>query len=401
VSDCLPTIALLFAQFAAYHTDRCEAVARRLAGRADVLAVEVCSASRAYAWEQSGEVPGARKVTLFPGEAYEQVSVWRRLWAQFRLLRNCRMVLVGIGYNERDIIVLSWLLWLLRVRVVLLSESKFDDFPRNAAFEQFKALLLLPYRAAIVGARRHMAYFRFLGFRRRPLLPGYDTVGIERVRREAGGIATALPLAFAERPFIYVGRFIEKKNLWGLLDGYAAYAEHAGIGARRLVLIGSGPQEAELRSRVEALNLGAMVEFPGFLTSQEVSRRLGGSLALVLVSKVEQWGLVVNEALAIGLPAIVSTAVGASDVLVRNLVNGYVVECGSPDGIAKAMTLLSGNEALWRAMSAASLERAWRGDAERLADAVELLLDPASEPALGRMRQFIAEMGPEPEKGQV
>lgn len=363
--------------------------------------MEVCPASATYAWEQSGEVPGARKVTLFPGEAYERVSPWRRLWAQFCALRGCRMVLVGIGYNERDIVVLAWLLWLCRVRVVLMSESKFDDFPRRLTFERFKSLLLTPYRAAIVGARRHMAYFRFLGFRRRPLLTGYDTVGIERIRRQAGGIPAVQATPYAERPFLYVGRFVEKKNLLGLLDGYAAYARQAGAAARRLVLAGSGPQEAELKARVVELNLAGKVEFPGFLTAGEVPRRLAGALALVLVSTVEQWGLVVNEALALGLPAIISNAVGAGDVLVRNLVNGYVVEGGSTDGIARAMTALGSSEALWRAMSAASLERAWMGDAERLADAVELLLDPATEPALGRMRQFLEAMGPQPEKGQV
>lgn len=396
-----PRIALLFAQFAAYHVDRCEAVARRLAGRAEVLAVEVCASSQTYAWEPSGEVAGARKLTLFAGEDYEKVPLLRRFAAQFRALRHCDTVLVGIGYNERDIMMLSWLLPLLGVRMVMMSESKYDDFPRSRLFERFKALLLLPYRAAIVGARRHMAYARLLGFRRRRVLPGYDTVGVERIRMQAGGKLATDGADFAARPFVYVGRFVEKKNLLGLLDGYAAYAATAGTTARRLVLVGSGPQEAELKARADALGIAGLVDFPGFLSAGEVSRMLPGALALLLVSTVEQWGLVVNEALALGLPVVVSPAVGAGDVLVRDGVNGHVVEGGSPAAIASAMAVLGQDEAQWRAKCAASLERAWLGDVERLADAVELLLDPAAEPALGRMRQFIDAMAPGPAKGQV
>ncbi len=386
-------IALLWSQFAAYHIDRCAAVARRLEGRAEVLAVEVASASATYAWETSGEVPGARKVTLFPGRSYESIPPIGRLRAQFRALRRCDMVFVGIGYNERDIVLLSWLLWLCRVEVVLMSESKFDDFPRRLGFELFKSWLLTPYRAAIVGGARHMDYMRLLGFRRRRVLPGYDGVGIGRIGAESGSAPAPGGIGFAERHFVYVGRFVEKKNLPELVEAYAAYAAAAGPGARRLVLAGSGPAEPQLRLQVAGLGIAGLVDFPGFLPAHEVSRLLARALALVLVSTVEQWGLVVNEALAAGLPAIVSGEVGARDALVRNLVNGYVVERGSVAGLAKAMAALAGDEAHWREMAAASHRRAWLGDTERFADAAELLIDPGAEPAASRLQQFLAELG--------
>ncbi len=205
----------------------------------------------------------------------------------------------------------------------------------------------------------------------------------------------------AARPFVYVGRFVEKKNLLELVEGYAAYAGATGRRARPLVLAGSGPIEASLRQRIAELGISGQVEFPGFLSADDVSRLLARSLALVLVSSVEQWGLVVNEALAAGLPVIVSTAPGSRDALVRNLVNGYVVEAGSTDGLALGMSALAGDEALWRRMSAASLARAWMGDTERLADAVELLIEPAAEPAAGRMARFQAELGQIPQRGQA
>ncbi|MDP9057072.1 MAG: glycosyltransferase [Pseudomonadota bacterium] len=391
-SSRLPQVALLWSQFAAYHVDRCEAVAARLAGRAEVIAVEVATTSTTYAWAPSGEVAGARKVTLFPGESRESIAPLRLLYRQFRLLRRCRMVFLGVGYNEVDIILLSWLLRLCGVYVVTFSESKFDDLPRRAGFELGKALALLPYRAAVVGARRHMDYFRFLGFHRRAVLPGYDSVRLARVLAQGGGVPAPAGTPHGQRHFIFIGRFVEKKNLGDLIEGYAAYCAAAGSAAHRLVLVGAGPQEPAIRARIAALCITDKVDMPGFLGPEGVSRLLADALALALVSSVEQWGLVVNEALAFHLPVIVSGAVGARDALVQNLVNGYVIDNGSATGIAQAMTALA-DEANWRRLVTGSRDLAWLGDTERLADAVELLFDPGANAAAIRIARFKAAIG--------
>ena len=132
---------MLWAQFADYHADRCEAVARHLDGRAVVVAVEVATASQTYAWAPSRDLALARKITLFPGQVLETIGLWKKLWAQFMALRQCDVVCCGVGYNEPDIIILSWLLRLCGVRLILMTDSKFDDKPRSLWFEAFKALL--------------------------------------------------------------------------------------------------------------------------------------------------------------------------------------------------------------------------------------------------------------------
>jgi glycosyltransferase involved in cell wall biosynthesis len=384
----LPRIGMLAAQFAAYHVDRCAALARRFAGRAEVVAVEVASTSSTYAWKPSGEIPGAVKQTLFPGQGFEQIGRLRRWRAQFRALRGCKIVLIGIGYNQPDIILLSWTLRACGVQVIMLTESKFDDHPRRLGREWLKRLLLASYNGAIVGGQRQIGYARFLGFGRRPVLPGYDGVDVMRIRAQADAALGGRSIAWEDRDFVFVGRFVSKKNLETLLEGFAAYARAAGPQARRLQLIGSGELEAALRARAEALGIADRVIFPGFLDAAEVSARLAEALALILVSTEEQWGLVVNEALAVGLPVVVSTAVGSRDALVRNLINGYVVEPGSIAGIAQALGELSASQEGWLRMSEASRARAWLGDADRLADAVEILLDADAKEAGERLALF-------------
>lgn len=388
----MESVALVWAQFAAYHMDRCEAVARRLAGRCLVQGIEIATTSDSYAWEPSGELSHAEKITLFPGQALQDISAWQRFRALLRATWRSQTVCIGVSYAEPEVIALTWLLRLCGKRVIAFSESKFDDVARSIWLELLKSLALSCYSAAIVGGARHIAYFHFLGFRRRPVLPGYDTVGVERIRNQAVARPAGPERDFAERPFVFVGRFVEKKNLYRLIDGYRAYKDLAGQAARRLVLVGSGELEPDLRQKIAGLGVTGDIDLPGFLGAGEVAQVLAGALALVLVSCEEQWGLVVNEALAVGLPVIASGQVGSCDALVRNLVNGFVVESGSAEAIGRAMYEMAADAGQWQDMAKASRARAWLGDAERLADAIELLLFPGAEPAGERCRAMLGEM---------
>jgi glycosyltransferase involved in cell wall biosynthesis len=119
-----------------------------------------------------------------------------------------------------------------------------------------------------------------------------------------------------------------------------------------------------------------LVHFRGFLQTQEISRAYGTSLALLLPSIEEQFGNVVPEAQAMGLPVILSDNCGSRDVLVRSGVNGFVVEPDNPVGMAFFMKLMSEDESLWRNMCFASQQFVERADTGRFADAVEALLAP-------------------------
>ena len=385
-------IGLIWAQFAAYHIDRCEAVARRFEGRATILAVEVATTSNDYAWEPSGDIAGGRKITLFPGRSFDQLSTWQRFRATWAAVRTCDWVCIGLSYAELSTVLLVAMLRLTGKRVVVFSESKHDDKPRSAPGELAKRLILSFYTAAIVGATRHIAYFRMLGFRRRAVLPGYDGVGLDRVRAQGGWQLAPGGRAFESRDFVFVGRFVDKKNLPHLVESFARYVVIAGTSARRLVLVGSGPDEPRLRAMVDALALAERVEFPGFMPAEAVSRTLANGLALVLPSVEEQWGLVVNEALAFGLPVIVSRQVGSRDALVRDGINGHVVASDSVEQLAQAMLDISRDRSRWEAKVAASHRRAWLGDCDRLADALELLIEPQNPAARANVDRFLAEL---------
>jgi len=96
-----------------------------------------------------------------------------------------------------------------------------------------------------------------------------------------------------------------------------------------------------------------------------------------LPSIEEQFGNVIPEAQAMGLPVILSDNCGGRDLLVRSGVNGFVIEPDNARGMAFFMGLLSEDEGLWRKMCLESQLFAERADSARFAEAVEALITPA------------------------
>jgi glycosyltransferase involved in cell wall biosynthesis len=95
---------------------------------------------------------------------------------------------------------------------------------------------------------------------------------------------------------------------------------------------------------------------------------MNSALCLVTPSNEEQWGLVVNEALAFDLPVVASTVVGATEILVRNGVNGFLVEADNAEGLAFMLALVDGDEQLWRRLRDGARAMADRGDVARFVE---------------------------------
>src|SRR5206468_501416 len=98
---------------------------------------------------------------------------------------------------------------------------------------------------------------------------------------------------------------------------YARYRMAAGPGAWSLVVLGDGVLRGDLEQLRTELNLGDHVLFPGFKQYDELPAYYGLATAFIHASMVEPWGLVVNEAMAAGLPVLVSARCGCAWDLVE------------------------------------------------------------------------------------
>lgn len=365
-----PAVIFVWENFGPYHVDRLEAAGRALGDTHRVIGIEIAGSSSIYAWNRTDAVADFERVTLFPDRAFASIPAWRQLSAMLRACLRTRAHHIFLCHVTRiDTFLLALGLRLLGRRVYVMTESKFDDKPRSLWFEFAKKSVYLPYNGALVGGQRHGEYMRFLGFRAKSIVQGYDTVSGDRVRRLAGAPPAPDGVAYGERHFTIIARLVPKKNLAMALEAYATYRRQMGPQARDLRLCGSGELETELRRKASDLGLSGEI-FQGFIQAPDIARVLASTLALILPSTEEQWGLVVNEAVAMGVPILCSTNIGARDLLVRTGVNGFIFEPDNPAGLAYFMGRLSADENEWRRLAAGSTRLAALADTANFGTAV-------------------------------
>lgn len=363
-----PKIAFVWDKFGPYHMDRCGAVSSELGEVADVLACQIASGSEVYAWAPQTSSDSFELLTLFPGVNIEQTN-WLSRFRRLRVALHGSDWAFLAGYQRLDIFLLAHYLRMTGTKVFVMYASKFEDLPRHLYRELGKMIMFRPYSGALVGGDLQRSYLRFLGFRKRPIVFGYNSVNMDRVRNGAGRAAPD-GIAFQDRPFVVVSRFVQKKNLHALVAAYARYRELAGDNARRLVAIGSGALELDLHRQAVSLGVNDMIKWTGFLQAPELAQELACGLAILLPSEEEQWGLVINEAQAFNLPAVISDRVGARSTLVRQWVNGFIVEPNNIEGWARAMLSLSSDEALWLRFVENTRKYRALGDTRRFASGV-------------------------------
>ncbi|MGK5448192.1 glycosyltransferase family 4 protein [Streptomyces radiopugnans] len=173
-----------------------------------------------------------------------------------------------------------------------------------------------------------------------------DGVPAERIHAIPSGFAPDLftrerpdPFPYLPRPRVaYVGRLAAQKDVGTLLDAFARLPS----GGARLLVVGDGPQRAQLQARARPLS--DRVHFTGFLPHEQVPAVLAHVDVLVVPSRYEELGSVLVEAMAAGLPVVASRVGGIPD-LVRDGHNGLLVPPGDAAAFARAVGRLLGDPA--------------------------------------------------------
>jgi glycosyltransferase involved in cell wall biosynthesis len=158
---------------------------------------------------------------------------------------------------------------------------------------------------------------------------------LSAVEREAARLALRAGFGCRDRVALFVGRLVPSKGVAELLDAWEALAPGLREGWT-LLLLGSGPFEERVRRAAEARARGEIVHVRA-VPPAEVAAFYAGADLLVLPSLEEPWGLVVNEALAAGLPVCCSRLAGCADELVREGETGFLFDPRVAEDFAAAL----------------------------------------------------------------
>lgn len=152
--------------------------------------------------------------------------------------------------------------------------------------------------------------------------------------------------------FLYVGRLWWQKGIDSLIDAFGQIRRR-GIDAS-LLLVGDGPDRTRYEAQVKSMDLRP-VRFTGFVQQLELAGMYALADAFVFPTRGDPYGLVVDEAMASGLPIISSTSAGEIASRVVEGENGYLVPLDDPDLLARAMARLAENSANSARMGEVSL----------------------------------------------
>ncbi len=148
---------------------------------------------------------------------------------------------------------------------------------------------------------------------------------------------------------ISVGSFIPRKGFDILIDSWANVNPDYN-----LLIIGGGPEKDNLNKQIEELKL-KNVTLLDFVTTEKLMDYYKACDLFVMPTREDIWGLVINEAMANGLPIITSDKCVAGVELVKNNINGYVVPLEEPETLARKINEILSNDDLANAMSAENL----------------------------------------------
>ncbi len=387
------TICCLEPVLAPYSIPRFRAL-QALRPDCSVRVMALGATERMREWKVQKQDLGFEYLEAVPGETVENIEP-RLLAARVRQwLDDCdpqAVVITGYYYPAMRAAA-QWARRHGRASVYM-GDSQRVDRPRIALREWLKGWWVRRhYDSAFVAGERAADYLTGMGFPRERIWTGYDVVdndtiasGAADARAAASELRTRLGLP--DRFFLFVGRFSGEKNLPRLLEAYAGYRQAAGRQAWGLVMVGRGPQDGLLQRRAQEID---GVVFAGFQQADQLPAYYGLASCLVLPSLSETWGLVVNEAMAAGLPVLVSPRCGCVPELVRSGWNGYLCDPLDIAGMTRSMAVLSSPETDIDAMGAASRRIVDLYTPETWAQG----LDDCIERTVARSQKPVVEMAP-------
>lgn len=305
--------------------------------------IEFGRVSKVYDWKPiEVRVPYAREILSDGPSQYQSIpQLFKLIRSLLKTLNRIQPdVVVLNGYQQpTTLAALAWSKF-HRKPAILLSESKEDDAPRKWLTEVIKKALVSQYHSALVGGIKHKDYLVKLGLREDAIFFGHNIIGNQDYHPTRLADSSH-PLKPQKPYFLAINRFINKKNISTIIQAYADYRQKQSSNPWDLVLCGDGELRLQIEAQIKALDLEFCIHLAGFLQPNELLPYFAHASCFIHASIQEQWGLVVNEAMAAGLPVIVSNRCGCFDELVIESKTGFGFDPTKPLELTNLMLKVS------------------------------------------------------------
>lgn len=242
--------------------------------------------------------------------------------------------------------------WRGRALRIVVMDHQWLGTPKQWLGRATRNLFIQPaFDAVFLPGDEQAVFARHLGFKQHEIITGLNTcddpffTGPQATPRDA---------------FLFAGRLVDTKGVDVLAQAYRSYREKSAD-PWPLVVAGMGPMDAELKA-IDG------VQLLGFVSPKDLAAVMADAGCLLLPSRFEPWGVVIQEAAASGQAVICTSTCGGASRLVLDGYNGRVVAPGKVEELAEAMHWVAdADPALRRTISQRSVELAKQYTPERWA----------------------------------
>lgn len=276
------------------------------------------------------------------------------LWGELRRFRPDAICISGYHY----LATVEALLYakLKHIPITLEAGSHLlSGFTKNPLTNLYKRGIIPRFNSYITNgtaAREQIVYY---GASPEKIVIGLNTVDVDWFMKEANNIEEdslkEMKKKYPRKNVLYVGNFIAHKGVFNLIKVF----RNLKMGDVGLILVGDGIEKADYLEYIRVHRI-RNVFFEGFVQKEEIVKYYKLADVFVLPSFNEVWGMVVNEAMACGLPVICSNRAGVTRDLVKDGINGYSFNPNNVDELTEKLNFILSNDELRGQMAAKSVE---------------------------------------------
>jgi len=302
-------ILLIWDRIGDYHYARVKSC-EELLGQ-DIYTADLAGTDALYKWNSITNT----KHTVLSVKPAEQSDLINRFRAFRKIIKERSITTVAMPYGRSEYHVFLLYARLKGIRTVIFSESWYS---RGAAKDFFKSILLktLGQRFFVSGKRAFDHFTNNYKIQPSRIVSGYSVVDNKHFTVSIKDAASQTE----KKNIVCVARYSKEKNLEMLIRSYVSSELSKKY---TLLLVGDGPLRSELNQLIQSLAATDVVKLTGWVTYNELPQIYASSACFILPSTFEPWGLVVNEALAAGLPIILSDVCGCCPELLEVNKNGF------------------------------------------------------------------------------
>jgi len=272
----------------------------------------------------------------------------------YYLFREYPNFIITTGYSMASIVVMIFSM-IFGSRYSVYSGEIFSRDTAKSWFRKCIRKIIVQFVDSVIAyGTKAQNYVRALSTQKEPYI-AYNTSDMRFytqqssiLRRTRTNISHEFGLSAANINLIFIGRLVKRKAVDLLIESVVK------LNSRKkdflLHIIGDGTEKSYLQSLVAKLLLKGNVIFWGHKNKDELAKHLAIGDIFVFPSLYDIWGLVLNEAMAAGLPVIASKYAGATYDLVQDGVNGFVVDPHNTDEMAEKIRVLLDNPGLRKKM---------------------------------------------------